>query len=264
MMRRAHGQSDYTPTKQRHLQMFLDSYSNGWKTLRDAPKTWQEPSYLVAIDCTAGSGHSETGAPGSPVIINKHFTGKFGANFRQLCCEKSKKEFSALRQVPLVQCDVVNADYREVIFDWFNHLNWPHRFHGLLYLDPNGFKGAPDGIEVFRTLAGSQRFDRIDMLFSVSLNGYKRHAGVGTQAEWQTPSLLQHLDALAALKQTNFIRSEMGGMLEFVMISGLNTTKVSQTRRTENIVPYEEWRANAEYYLNGGLKVANGQLRMEL
>lgn len=264
MMRRAHGQSDYTPTKQRHLQMFLDASSNGWKTLRDAPKTWQEPSYLVAIDCTAGSGHSDKGAAGSPIIINKHFSTKFGSNFRQLCCEKSKKEYLELRKVPLANCDVIHGEFQDMIYEWFKHMEWPHRYHGLLYCDDNGITESIHALDVFRALAGSHRFDRIDMLFSLSLNAYKRHAGAGTQAEWLTISLLEHLDNFAGLKKSNFIRSEMGGMLEFVMISGLNTAKVSQTRRTENIVPYEEWRANAEYYLNGGLKVANGQLRMEL
>lgn len=271
-MRRAHGQSDYTPIKQKHLQMFLDASSNGWKTLRDHPKPWQERSYLVAIDCTAGSGHSEMGEAGSPVIINKHFCRKFGDNFRQLCCEESKEEYLTLSKVPMVNCDVIHGDYREVIFEWFKHIEWPHRFHGLLYCDPNGFKGATDGMDLFRSLAQSNRFDRIDMLFSVSLNAYKRHKadGViekiynGITPEWLIPKLITQLDAFASLKQTNFIRSEMGGMLEFVMIYGLNTAKVSQTRRTANIVPYSEWRGNAEYYLNGGYKVANGQLRMQL
>lgn len=271
-MRRTHGQSDYTPIKQRHLQMFMDSSTNGWKTLRDAPKTWQEPSYLVAIDCTAGSGHSDDGAAGSPVIINQHFTSKFGDNFRQLCCDKDKANCLKLSKIPLVNCDVIQGHYQDIVFEWFKRIQWAHRFHGLLYCDPNGIKEAIDGVELFRSLAGTHRFDRIDFLFSVSLNAYKRHKAPGVihkiyhdeTPEWLTVPLIEYLDALADFKIANFIRMPMGGMLEFIMLSGLNTVKVTQTRRNENIVPYAEWRENAEYYLNGGLKVANGQLRMHL
>jgi hypothetical protein len=271
-MRRAHGQSDYTPIKQRHLQMFLDSSTNGWRTLRDKRVDWQKPSYLVAIDCTAGSGHSDDGEVGSPIIINKHFNNTIGGEFRQLCCEEEKSEYLKLSKIPLVNCDVVHGSYQEMIFEWLKHIEWSGRFHGLLYCDPNGIKDAIDGTEVFRCLAQSDRFSRIDLLFSVSLNGYKRHSAPGViektykgeRPEWLIPRLIEHLDNFANLKKANFIRSEMGGMLEFVMLSGLNTEKVRQTRRNENIVPYEEWRANAEFYLNGGIKVANGQLRMQL
>ena len=259
-MRRAHGDSNYTPTKQRHLQMICDGCTNGWRSLC----TLKPDSLLVVIDSTAGSGHSKEGAAGLPLILNRHFAKHFHDNFRQLCCEKDKPNFENLSKESLVNCDIIHGEYQQVILPWLCNLRWSGRFHGLIYCDPNGIVDALAGVDLFKQLQSDYRFDRIDLLFNISLNAYKRHKSPGVikktyhddPPEWLTVPLIEHLDNLAALKKATYIRSEEGRLLEFIMLYGMNTAKVSLKRSTENIVHYEEWRKNAEKYLNGGIKVS--------
>lgn len=268
-MRRAHGQSKYTQQKQRHLQMFLEAGTNGWiSLLKRNPQ-----AALVVIDCTAGSGYSDDGEPGSPLILNRHFCQRIGkefpGRFRQLCCEQKKLEYDKLRKIDLEACDLKQGNYKDLVMPWLQSLSYPLYF-GLLYCDVNGILEALDGIPLFESLQQSEQTKRIDLSYNVSLNAYKRHKAVipslynGVAPDWLTVPLIEHLDRLADMKKKNFIRCEMGKLAEWVMLYGLNTGEVRMTRRTERIIPYEEWRENAEYYLEGGPKVAPGQLRMEL
>ena len=264
-MRNAHGQSKHTEQKQRHLQMFLDGGVNGMSSLLYNNRQ----SGLVVIDATAGKGYTEEGKPGSPLILNRHFTNHFPGRFRQLCCDLKKSHIESLRKIDLTDCDIVQGAYQDIILPWLEALPYEPIF-GMLYCDPNGMKPALDGLDLFRTLQSIFRYRRIDLVFNIQLNAYKRHHGVidslykGDPPEWLTVPLIEHTDHLAMLKGTTFIRCELGNLQEWIMLYGMNTNKVRQTRRTEGIIPYPEWRENAEYYLNGGAKVAPGQMRMSI
>jgi hypothetical protein len=264
-MRKAHGQSKHTEQKQRHLQMFLDGGVNGWKSLLlNNPR-----SGLAVIDATAGSGYTDEGQAGSPLILNRHFEKHFSGRFHQLCCDKHKGNVEKLQKIPMVDCEIKRGNYQDMILSWLESLPYQPVF-GLLYVDVNGIKEALDGIALFQRLRKIVRFQRIDLAFNLQLNAYKRHHAVidslynGVPPEWLKVDLIDHMDSLANFKTTNFIRTELGELQEWVMLYGMHTDKVDLTRRSAGIIPYAEWRANAEFYLNGGRKVAPSQMRMQL
>ena len=266
-MRKSHGQSKHTQQKQRHLQMFLDGTVNGAKSLLANPRN--SGAGLVVIDATAGSGYTDSGEAGSPLILNRHFQKHFPDRFRQLCCDRDKGNIESLEKIPLFNCDVVRGNYQERVIPWLEALPSDPIF-GLLYVDANGITDVLDGKGLFASLRRKVRFQRIDLACNLSLNAYNRHKGVidslyhGEPPEWLKTDLLVHMDELAGFKSNNFIRTELGKLQEWVMLYGLHTDKVNLSRRTEGIVPYAEWRANAEFYLNGGQRVAPGQMRLQL
>jgi hypothetical protein len=262
-MRKSHGQGKHTEQKQRHLQMFLDGCVNGMTSLLEKNKR----SGLAIIDATAGSGYTDKGEPGSPVILNRHHLQHFPGRFRQLCCDIKKVNVESLRKIGLSECDIIQGQYQDVILPWLEALPYQPVF-GMLYCDPNGMKPALDGLNLFDRLQGIKRFERIDLVFNISLNAYKRHHGVidsiynGDPPDWLTVPLIEHTDRLAMLKATSFIRCEMGKLQDWVMLYGMNTDQANLSRRSAGIIPYAEWRANAEHYLNGGRKVAPSQMRL--
>lgn len=263
-MRQTHGQSSYTPIKQRHLQMFLDGGVHGWTTLLKKNRR----SGLAVIDATAGSGYTQEGEAGSPIILNRHFQQKFPGRFRQLCCDRDKGNIEKLQQIELSACELVRGQYEDTVLPWLQTLPFQPVF-GLLYVDVNGFKEAINGFDLFEKLRQSNQFMRIDLAINMSLNGYKRHYGVieskynGQPPEWLTVPLIEHMDRLTSFKLKNFIRTELDALQEWVMTYGVHTEKVSYTRRNAGIIPYAEWRENAQFYLNGGRKVSHNQLRMD-
>lgn len=269
-MSKVHGQSEYTQEKQRHLQMFLDGCTNGWRTL-----LMRNPcAGLVIIDCTSGSGHTDDREIGSPILLRRHFLQHLGAQYgtriHQLCCEDNRRNFKTLQAIDELQGVTIQlGNYRDLVLPWLDALPCEPLF-GLMYCDPNGIKPALDGIPLFRQLQAGARTQRIDLAFNFSLNAYKRHKGVvnslyhGLPPGWLDTSLIDHMDSLASLKRYNYIRCESGHLHEWVMMYGMNTPEVRLTRRTARIIPYSEWRENAEWYLAGGLKVAPEQMRMEL
>lgn len=219
------------------------------------------------IDATAGSGYTDEGQPGSPLILNRHYEKHFTGRFRQLCCDKDKGNIADLQKIDLSACDIVRGQYQDKVLPWLEALPYQPVF-GLLYVDVNGIKEALDGIDLFHRLRQINRFQRIDLAFNLQLNAYKRHHAVidslynGIPPEWLKIDLIDHMDSLANFKSTNFIRTELGELQEWVMLYGMHTDKVDLTRRSAGIIPYPEWRANAEFYLNGGRKVASSQMRM--
>lgn len=266
-MRRSHGQSKHTQQKQRHLQMFLDGGVNGMSSLLFNNKH----SGLAVIDATAGSGFTDQGEAGSPIILNRHFNEHFAGRFRQLCCDKDKGSIDSLSKIGLTDCDIQHGKYQDLVLPWLDALPYQPVF-GILYVDVNGIVEALDGFELFHKLRGSILHQRIDLAFNLSLNAYKRHKapGVidkiyhGAPPAWLTVPLIKHMDRLAGLKPRTFIRTEIGKLAEWVMLYGMHTDKVDLTRRSAGIIPYPEWRSSAEYYLNGGRKVAPGQMRFNL
>jgi hypothetical protein len=262
-MRKSHGQSEYTSDKQAHLRAFLHALTQGWRT----QGLLMENGLRIAIDCMAGSGKSDDGKDGSPLIINQHFVEKFGDSFRQLCCEAHRPNFDALCQIPLINTDVVFGDYKQIVPDWLHSLGSRFTLHGLIYTDPNGMIDVLEGMPLFRQLQSANRTNHVDLLFNVSLNAYKRHHKryvntLDPSYQWAERPLPDILDELATLKQFDFIRKEWG-RLEWIMLCGLNAD-LRLTRHTLGIMPYAEWRTNADEYLNGGRKIAPAQMRMEL
>jgi len=252
-MRQTHGQSNYTSTKQAHLQMILHAGTNGFRSVQRL----NPGSLIVVIDCTAGSGQTDKGEAGSPVILNNHFHASYGLEFRQLCCERDRVNFDRLKSLPLVNTDFANGDYQDHVGQWLTEVGRGRLLTGLCYCDVNGMKDALDGLAVFNQMRAKGRFERIDLLFNISLNAYKRHQAVGSQ--WAMQPLLDRVDQLAGLKECSFIRGEIG-FKEWIMLYGLNTKQVSARRRTAHIWEYwQEWRPKAESHLNGGLKVSPEQ-----
>lgn len=247
--------------------MFLDGGVNGWSwLLRNNPA-----GGIAVIDATAGSGYSKEGEDGSPIILNRHFSRYFSGRFRQLCCDKDKKNIADLQKIDLIDCDIRHGNYQDLVLPWLATLRYRPIF-GLLYVDANGIIDVLNGDNLFQALRSQVIYERIDFAFNLSLNAYKRHKapGVidkiyhGAPPGWLMVNLIDHMDRLASFKRTNFIRTELGKLQEFVMLYGMQTDKVNLTRRNAGIIPYDEWRGNAESYLNGGLKVGVGQMRMDI
>lgn len=231
-----HGQSEYTATKQKHVMGILETCKHGLK-----PKDWTHENVLF-IDCTAGSGYTEEGDEGSPLIINRFAVENYRLNFRHLCCEKDPDIYSQLSRHTnkLYNASVLCGDYANIIPGWLTGLNISRPAMGIVYCDANGAKDLVCGIDIFRRMAESRLFRCVDFLFHWSLTAYNRNRGAGYS--WADEHILKVMDNLVALKKHAYMRLPMAKH-RWVIMHLLNTDKVNLTWRSEKIVPYQEWRS---------------------
>lgn len=232
-----HGQSDYTPTKQRHLRGILDTCAYAWNPLVNGKPQWAHPD-VVIIDCTSGNGHDERGEPGSPLIINDWAREKYGTGFRQLCCERVPQSYARLWHEDLLQADVVRGSYQEEGLRWLEQLNIRRTALGFIYCDPNGAKDLVDGLQFFRQVAQDRRFQRLDFIFHWSMNAYSRNAGVGNT--WAQEPVLNVVKELASLKRHAYMREPLDKW-QWVFMQIINTDKVRPVWKNERILPIAEW-----------------------
>lgn len=234
----SHGQSEYTPTKQKHLIGMLDLCSHAYNPGVNGKARWANPDVIV-IDGTSGTGHTATGELGSPLLINQWASKNYRGNFRQLCCEANPQSYVRLRQNTLANADIQLGKYQELAPAWLESLDLQKPALGFVYIDPNGAKDLIEGIDFFRWLVQHPRFSRIDLIFHWSMNAYSRNAGSGT--DWAQAPLLKVVDELAYLKRYAFMREPLEKW-QWVFMQLMNTDKVSHIWKSEQIVSYPEWK----------------------
>lgn len=233
-----HGQSGYTPTKQRHLTGLLDTCAHAWNPSTNGKPRWAH-SEVIIIDCTSGNGHDEQGEPGSPLIINEWAQKTYRGNFRQLCCERVPQSFARLWHTDLPQAEVVRGSYQDEAPKWLAQLGITRPALGFIYCDPNGAKDLIDGLQFFRWVMQHRYFRTLDFIFHWSMNAYNRNAGVGNT--WAQAPVLDVVNELASLKQNTYMREPLDKW-QWVFMQGINTDKVRPVWKSERIMPYREWR----------------------
>lgn len=232
-----HGQSSYTPTKQKHLSGILNTNAHAWNPLTNDKPRWAHPE-VIMIDCTSGNGHDEHGEPGSPLIINGWAKQSYGTNFRQLCCERTAQSFARLWHEDMSQADVVQGSYQDIAPRWLEQLNITRPALGFIYCDPNGAKDLIDGLQFFRWITRDKRFQRLDFIFHWSMNAYNRNAGVGNA--WAQEPILQVVNELSSLKRYAYMREPLDKW-QWVFMQVINTDKVRPVWKNERILPIAEW-----------------------
>lgn len=234
-MTTAHGFSEYTPDKQKHLQGILSSCQEAWRK----PHLWAHPERIF-VDCTAGCGIIQ-GQWGSPLIVNRFAWHTFGDAYRHLCCERDKANYQRLLSVAgaMNRADVINGDYVDVVPVWLRDLKVEKPALGLIYCDVNGVKDLVFGIEMFEALVSSGYWQRLDLLFHLSVTAYARSNGAGI--DWAQESHLAVMDKLAGIKPYAYIREPMTRQ-RWVMLHMLKTSKVVPVWKTERIMRYADWR----------------------
>lgn len=234
-----HGQSEYTPTKQRHLNGILNTCTHAWNPLTNGKPSWAN-SEGIFIDMTAGNGYNEQGEPGSPLIINEWATRNYGANFRQLCCERVPTSYAKLWHIDMPQAEVIRGSYQDVVPAWLESLNITRPALGFVYCDPNGAKDLIDGLPFFKWMMQDRRFRSLDFIFHWSMNAYSRNAGVGNA--WAQTPVLDVVGELASLKRYAYMREPMDKW-QWVFMQVLNTDKVRPVWKSERILAYADWQA---------------------
>lgn len=234
------GQSEYTPTKQKHLSGILKTCEYAWNPLINEKPRWFHDE-AVFVDCTSGNGRTEEGEPGSPLIINEWATStSYRGNFRQLCCERVPTSYARLWHEDLHRADVVRGSYQEVIPKWLEELHIQKPVLGFIYCDPNGAKDLVEGLEFFRWLTQRKCFARLDLIFHWSMTAYSRNAGKGN--EWAQTPILDVVKELANLKRFAYMREPLEKW-QWVFMHVISTDKVKPVWKSERILPYAEWLA---------------------
>lgn len=234
-----HGQSPYTPTKQKHLNGLLSMFESAWNPTINDKQTWAHRD-VICIDCTSGSGHADTGEIGSPLIINQWAIGAYGYDFQQLCCERTPQSYVKLTDNSLPQTTLKLGDYRDEVQAWLRQLDisLPKRALGFVYCDPNGVKDLLDGLSFFQWVASEPRYERLDFIFHWSLTAYQRNFGASTA--WANDQLIDIINALLGLKRFAIIREPMGNP-RWVIMYLHNSGKVDGRWRKEGFLPADEW-----------------------
>jgi hypothetical protein len=233
-----HGQSGYTPTKQKHLSGLLNACTHAWNPQTNGKPAWAHPEVII-IDCTSGNGHNEQGEPGSPLIINEWAARNYGAHFKQLCCERMPSSFAKLWHIDMPQTDVIRGSYQEVAPQWLDDLKVTRPVLGFVYCDPNGAKDLIEGLPFFRWIMQDRRFCRLDFIFHWSMNAYNRNAGVGNV--WAQTPVLDVVGELASLKRYAYMREPVDKW-QWVFMQVINTDKVRPIWKSERIVSYTDWK----------------------
>lgn len=233
----SHGQSEYTPTKQKHLIGLLTTNRYAWNPTVNRKPEWANRE-IIAIDCTSGTGHTADGESGSPVLINQWARESYGEGFRQLCCEANPQSYVKLRQNDLPNADIQLGKYQDIAPAWLESLGVRKPALGFIYVDPNGAKDLIEGIDFFRWLITHPYFSRLDLIFHWSMNAYSRNAGNGTP--WAQTPLLNVVQELARLKRYTFMREPLEKW-QWVFMQVLSTDKVSPVWKSERIMSYRQW-----------------------
>lgn len=238
MSKMTQGESDYTPTKQKHLTGLLGTCTWAWNPTVNGKRDWAHGEVII-IDCTAGSGRDSDGNPGSPLIVNEWAKSSYGTAFRHLCCEQQPSSFSKLWHEPMVNAEVVRGKYQEVAPQWMEGLKLTRPALGFIYCDPNGAQDLVEGIDFFTWASRHRMFKSLDFIFHWSPNAYKRNAGRGYA--WAQRPLQEVVQHLARIKQHAYMRAPMDKW-QWVFMHCINTEKVKPVWKSEQIVPYAEWR----------------------
>lgn len=202
------GQSDYTELKEQHYESILSMQSKiaGAALRKIAAKYGRKGTYLL-IDATAGSGILEDGLHGSPLIASRvipEASGEYGMNYQIMLIEKDRSTCGSLYTVivPDENISIDHADYAEVL-GAFSERKYQM---GLLYVDANG-------IPNFDAIAGfAKKAPRVDILFSICANGYKR----GYRGE------LNLSDQLARMGKSNWLVRRPWGNFQWTFFLGSN------------------------------------------
>ena len=233
-----HGQSKYTPTKQRHLSGLLSTSQHAWNPLVNGKSTWAH-NHVIVIDCTAGNGYDSQGQPGSPIIINQWARQSYGANFKQLCCEQLPTSFAKLWHIDMPGTEVLRGTYQELSPKWLEELKVTKPVLGFVYCDPNGAQDLVEGLDFFRWLVSDRRFNRLDLIFHWSMAAYSRNNGRGNA--WAQTPILDVVDELASLKRYVYMREPMDKW-QWVFMQMMNTDKVRPVWKSERIMAYADWK----------------------
>lgn len=230
-----HGQSDYTPLKQKHVINILESCREGLK-----PKNWTHKDVLF-VDCTAGGGYSQDGSEGSPLLINGFARKNYNESFRHLCCENDYLTFLTLKrhESKLKNATLEYGDYCDIVPSWLSQQNVRDPAMGIVYCDANGAKDLLRGMNVFRAISADRRFCRMDFLFHWSMTAYNRNHGAGYT--WARKELIEVTDELVSLKKFAFMRQPVDRW-QWAIMHLINTDKVSSESKKERILPYSVWR----------------------
>lgn len=227
------GQSEYTPTKQNHLRGLLKIGSRGWNPV---DKPWAHDTTLI-VDCTAGSGHSDEGEDGSPLIINRFFAGQ-NHPFRQLCCEQTPSSFGKLTLNDLVNTDLIPGRYQDSAWEWLEQQDVAKPALGFLYCDPNGAKDLLEGRDLFQRVSRDPRFARLDLIFHWSLTAYMRN--FGANVTWANDQLANIINNLRQFKRYAIMREPVSKH-QWVVMYLHNSDKINGTWRSEGFLPADEW-----------------------
>jgi len=240
------GQSDYTPLKQKHISGILRTCQYGLN-----PKEWSHDDVLF-VDCTAGSGYTEDGQEGSPLIVNGFARTSYVEKFKHLCCEIDKKDFQKLKNHAgkLKNATIEQGDYRDIAPAWLDAQNNKKPALGIIYCDPNGARDLLHGVDMFKSIAADRRFSGMDFLFHFSLHAYKRNHEAGTI--WADKDIIAVTDELASFKKYAYLRLPTGRW-QWVIMHLLNTDKVKPEWKTEKVIAYEQWKAEQAKHMQRGL-----------
>ena len=235
----AQGQSDYTPTKQKHLVGILNTCTSAWNPTINEKPGWAHQE-VIMIDCTAGSGRNrENNEAGSPILINEWATASYGMAFRQLCCEQRPNGVKDLSLEPMTNADILCGRYQDVAPQWMKSLKLTKPALGFIYCDPNGAQDLVEGLKFFAWAANHPRFKYLDFIFHWSFTAYKRNE---KRYEWSRFSLREVVDYIATIKRRAFVRQPIN-QWQWVFMHCINTRELKGEWESERIFEYSEWKS---------------------
>lgn len=174
------GQSDETPTKQRHFAGLLSIQMRAAKGVMSNPKyTWCNSDYYQYFDLYCGSGTSVDGEPGSPLIFLRKVE-EIDIPYRAYFVDKNAASIERLRDlVPAHHrryCQFYAQDNRMAIREHLRAMRASERSvgrrMGLIYADPN--HGKDINWDVLQWMNRVEWHERTDIAIYVGATSIKR------------------------------------------------------------------------------------------
>ena len=215
-----HGQSEYTESKQRQLKELLDSCRFAWNNV-----TWAHPTRLF-LDCMAGSGHTEDGEPGSPIIMQN-----FAQTMPNAMCvwsDVNRKFTARLAQYAEPPTQVLTGRYQDVMHEWLDNYARIHRnskLMGIVYLDDNGCSQVwnDDGFIDWVM----DRYPYFDVVIHFSETAWRRSNGA--DFDWATRnSVLEMLNKFLVKKPESVVYAPTNKQL-WRLVYGVRSSKMNLT-----------------------------------
>lgn len=172
-----HGQSEYTESKQRQLRELLHACRWPWNRV-----TWAHPTRIF-LDCMAGSGHTDEGNPGSPLILQD-----YAESLNDAMCvwsDVDRKFTTRLTEFAKPPTQILTGRYQDVMREWLMNYSRMHRtskLMGMVYLDDNGCSQVwnNDGFIDWVTTS----FPYLDVVVHFSETAWRRSNGA--DFDWAT------------------------------------------------------------------------------
>lgn len=218
-----HGQSEYTESKQQQLKELLDSCWSAWARHHG----WiREHKTRLFLDCMAGSGHTEDGSPGSPLILQD-----YADSLPDAICVWSdidKKFTSRLLQYAKPPTQILTGRYQETVREWLTNYSRQHgypKLMGMVYLDDNGCSQVWNDDGFIDWLMVEHKY--LDVVIHFSETAWRRSNGA--DFDWATRnSVVEMLKKFLEKKPESVVYAPKNKQL-WRLVYGVRSSKMNLT-----------------------------------